>query len=97
MAILWEDFQTLNFKNIFLFINILSMEKKDEINTTDMKTYSKKIRINYKTIWDAITSNQIEYLNEIQFYSNSTYIVYIGKPIIKYRKCSFFYEGEHEN
>ena len=76
---------------VFFFINLLCPEKKEDINIEDMKTYQKHFII--RNISFCPTLKQITYEKNEEsknnYFSNSTFIVYNGESIIKYRKSSY--------
>lgn len=78
---------------IIFFVNVLIEEK--EINIKEMEIYKKYINIS-----DFIfcpTEKKIQYTENKGYYSNSTYIIFDGQPIIKYSKASFSNELENIN
>ena len=78
---------------IIFFVNILIEE--DNVNISEMKTY--KNRIHIQEFIFCPTDNNIEYLEGKGFFSNSTYIIFNGLPLIKYSKASCSNELYNKN
>jgi len=82
--------------HIFFFINILIEEEKNDINVDEMALYSDTFTIN-DFCFNATNGKKINYEKGKKFYSNTTFIIYMGRPIIKYSKSSFANEKFKNN
>lgn len=79
--------------HLFFFINIFMEEEK--VNKNEMEVYKERYNINE---FNFRTSEQlIAYKSDKKWFSNSTFIVYKGDPIIKYSKSSFSNEDYNFN
>ena len=84
--------ETINLKFIFIFINLLVEE--NPIDPKNMIIYTKDITIFGYKLWSSSDKFDIKYEDQnSKWYSNTTYILYNGNPILSYKKSSFADEG----
>ena len=97
LEILCDEFQRLAKEipnvHIFFFLNIFIEEI--DVNIDEMTIYADKFTID--DFYFCPSDKDLKYNNKKEFYSNSTFIIYKGKPIIKYMKSSYANEKLTDN
>ena len=90
LQILFQYFREFSNKHkkiyIFFYANLYCYENSSDINIDKLEIYQKRLNIDD---FFFRPTNQIVYYGNNDLYSNSTFVVFNGEPIIKYRKSSF--------
>ena len=92
LSLICEKIKSLsnNFPKIYLFFFVNLFIEENNINVKDMEVYQQMYNISNFSF--QFSKRKIIYNEEDVKYSNTTFIIYDGVPIIKYLKSSYFEE-----